>query len=148
MKRVIFIFAAIFFLFSSCAVRKTTEGEKVIVIEPTTTKADTIKVTKVDTTAKIESQDTVSAVPAQVSHGWRVQIFAFSERSRAEIAYQDAKLRLSLPVYLEYVPSDPTPHKIRVGNFLTREEAERYRDFLRQNGYPDAFLVESQIELK
>jgi len=49
---------------------------------------------------------------------------------------------------MEYLAGlDDTPYKIRVGNFLTRQEAEKYRDFLRENGYIDAFIVETQVEV-
>lgn len=130
----------------SCAVRKTAEGERVITIEPTPTKVDTLRPQTLDTTTKtpvVPSQ----TKPLKKTSGYRVQIFSFSDRSRAELAFNDAKLRLNMPVYLEEIPGDITPYKIRVGNFQTRDEAERYRDFLRQNGYPDAFLVQCEIEL-
>ncbi|MDI6851451.1 MAG: SPOR domain-containing protein [bacterium] len=147
MKKITGLAFILFLTFSSCAVRKTAEGERVITIEPTT-KADTIKPVVVDTAIKVTPGPIVTQKPVKLAQGWRVQIFAFADRSKAELAYQDAKLRLNVPVYLEYIPGiDNVPYKIRVGNFLTREEAERFRDFLRENGYPDAFLVETQIEL-
>jgi len=134
--------------FQGCAVRRTTEGERVITITPTPSKVDTLRPQAVDTTVRISSPTAIPQKPTKKGYGYRVQIFAFSERSRAELAYQDAKLRLSVPVYLvEEQGADNTPYKVRVGNFLTREEAEKYRDFLRQNGYPDAFIVPSEIEL-
>jgi cell division septation protein DedD len=135
-------------LFASCAVRKTAEGERVITIEPTPARADTVRPAAIDTTGKVVKEPITAQKPAKLSPGWRVQIFAFSDKSRADLAYQDAKLRLNVPVYIEYLPGlDTTPYKIRVGNFLTRVEAEKYRDFLRENGYPDAFLVETQVEV-
>ena len=147
MKKAIWAATILLLILTSCAVRKTAEGERLITIEPTT-KADTIKPIVVDTAVKVSPGSVVTTKPVKVAPGWRVQIFAFADRSRAELAYQDAKLRLNMPVYLEYLPGiDNVPYKIRVGNFQTREEAEKYRDFLRQNGYPDAFVVETQIEL-
>uniref|UniRef100_A0A7C2K4J5 SPOR domain-containing protein n=1 Tax=candidate division WOR-3 bacterium TaxID=2052148 RepID=A0A7C2K4J5_UNCW3 len=147
MKKITLPVFLVLTILTSCAVRKTTEGERVITIEPTT-KADTIKPVVVDTAIKVTPGPMVTQQPVRLKEGWRVQIFAFADKSKAELAYQDAKLRLNVPVYLEYIPGiDNVPYKIRVGNFQTREEAERYRDFLRENGYPDAFLVETQIEL-
>ncbi|MGB9825011.1 MAG: SPOR domain-containing protein [Candidatus Hydrothermia bacterium] len=147
MKFKIYLFVALFLLLlSNCAVRKTAEGEKVITIEPSTTKVDTLRPQTFDTTVKTPPI-TSQIKPVKKATGFRVQIFSFQDRNRAELAFNDAKLRLNMPVYLEEVPGDITPYKIRVGNFQTREEAERYRDFLRQNGYPDAFIVQCEIEL-
>ncbi len=77
--------------------------------------------------------------------GFRVQIFAFSSRKRAERAKEEAERVLSLPVYIEYDPTIDGPYKVRVGDFTTREEAEKYKEKLRQEGYPDAFVVETYI---
>ncbi|HOK23698.1 MAG TPA: SPOR domain-containing protein [Candidatus Hydrothermia bacterium] len=135
-------------MFLSCAVRKTAEGEKVITIEPAPGQADTIRPVEIDTTATTVKDTITFQKPSKLAHGWRVQIYAFSDNARAELAYQDAKLRLNVPVYMEYLAGlDDTPYKIRVGNFLTRQEAEKYRDFLRENGYIDAFIVETQVEV-
>ncbi|MEO0247122.1 MAG: SPOR domain-containing protein [candidate division WOR-3 bacterium] len=147
MKYKNFIFVALFLISTSCAVRKTTEGEKVITIEPSTTKVDTLKPQVIDTRARKQEPLTYPRKVLRTAPGFRVQIFAFAEKSRAELAFNDARLRLNVPVYMDEIPGDPTPYKIRVGNFQTRDEAEKYRDFLRQNGYPDAFIVQCEIEL-
>ncbi len=147
MKYKNFIFVALFLISISCAVRKTTEGEKVITIEPSTTKVDTLKPQVIDTSVRKQEPATYPRKPLRTAPGFRVQIFAFAEKSRAELAFNDARLRLNVPVYMDEIPGDPAPYKIRVGNFQTRDEAEKYRDFLRQNGYPDAFIVQCEIEL-
>lgn len=147
MRQKSLILIAVIFISLNCAVRKTSEGEKVITIEPSATKVDTLKPQPIDTTSRKQETPVYSRKPTRTAPGYRVQIFAFAERSRAELAFNDAKLRVNVPVYMEELPGDPAPYKIRVGNFQTREEAEKYRDFLRQNGYPDAFIVQCEIEL-
>lgn len=147
MKQKYLILIAIILISLNCAVRKTTEGEKVIIIEPSTTKVDTLKPQSLDTSPKKQETSVYPSKPSRTAFGFRVQIFAFAERPRAELAFNNAKLRINAPIYLEVLPGDPAPYKIRVGNFQTREEAEKYRDFLRQNGYPDAFIVQCEIEL-
>jgi cell division septation protein DedD len=82
-------------------------------------------------------------IPRQPVYGYRVQIFAFESLERAEAAAQEARVKLDLPVYVEYVPPY---YKVRVGDFLIREEAEAVRDRLRISGYRDAFIVETLIK--
>ncbi len=100
-----------------------------------------------DTTANQAEKPEVTTTqePTEKAEGFRVQIFAFSSKDRAEKAKQEAEQVLSLPVYIEYDPSIDGPYKVRVGDFTTREEAERYKEKLRQEGYPDAFVVETKI---
>lgn len=75
-------------------------------------------------------------------YGYRVQIYAFESKERAEASATDARVRLNYPVYVEFVPPF---YKVRVGDFMTREEAERVRDELKRLGYEDAFIVETLI---
>ena len=102
-----------------------------------------------DTTAKNAKAPEITS-PTQAEntnkvHGFRVQIFAFSTKERAEKAKKEAESVLSLPVYIEYDPSIDGPYKVRVGDFSSKEEAEQYKEKLRQEGYPDAFVVETEI---
>ena len=102
-----------------------------------------------DTTAKNAKAPEITS-PTQTEdtnkvHGFRVQIFAFSSKDRAEKAKKEAEGVLSLPVYIEYDPSIDGPYKVRVGDFSSKEEAEKYKEKLRQEGYPDAFVVETKI---
>ncbi|MEW6684950.1 MAG: SPOR domain-containing protein [Candidatus Edwardsbacteria bacterium] len=77
--------------------------------------------------------------------GFRVQIFASSTMERAEQIAKEAGQRLGEKVYVE--PTSPF-FKVRVGNCLTKEEAEALRNKVRAIGYDQAFVVETVIELK
>ncbi len=144
------------FLLSGCAPRK-----EVIIVKQAQPENQQTETTKNDTTVTPDTTtyfkftpDTSQSQPETPSvespkeekiNGFRVQIFAFSSKERAEKAKQEAEQVLSLPVYIEYDPTIDGPYKVRVGDFTTREEAEKYKEKLRQEGYPDAFVVETQI---
>lgn len=147
------------FLLISCAPRKEViivkekPSESTLELQSSTedtTPPDTTTYFKFipDTTEQSRSMPEISTTDTLEStkhQGYRVQIFAFSSKERAENAKKEAEQILSLPVYIEYDPSIDGPYKVRVGDFLLREEAERYKEKLRQEGYPDAFIVETQI---
>jgi len=156
-KTNLLLLSILFLIISSCAVRKTGRQTEVIKIEPEETlKVDTIKVEKdtlpvtIEDTTKKSTEPEFTFAPQKEEEkkrifGYRVQIFAFSERERAEAAKEEAQLILDQPVYVEYVPGFDGEYKVRVGDFISRDEAIKYRDYLRRKGYPDAFIVETYI---
>jgi cell division septation protein DedD len=80
-------------------------------------------------------------VPAQ-TYGYRVQIGAFSSQSNAEMFASAARSRFSERVYVEFV----SPYnKVRVGDLLSREEAEGLKARALQMGYPGSFIVETMV---
>jgi len=80
----------------------------------------------------------------QTMMGYRVQIFATLKKENAQRVANKAKKVLSKPVYIEYIPPF---YKVRVGDFKNRQDAEEYKEYLRANGYPDAFVVETEIKV-
>ncbi len=70
---------------------------------------------------------------------YRVQLFAFQSFHRAN----DALLRLKkkYPSYKFTIETEDNMYKVQAGDFATRSDAEKARDFLRNNGYKDAFIV-------
>ncbi len=75
--------------------------------------------------------------------GYRVQVGAFRNRSGAEM--QAAKARTAFPQHQVYTPYIDDWNKIRVGDFLTRRDAEIVRDQAIAQGFPGSFLVETYI---
>ncbi len=156
MRYVPYLILLSFFL-AGCAPRKEIiivkqaqpeEKEKTeIAKEDTTPTPDTTTYFKFtpDTEATRTEKPPVNMEEGEKVEGFRVQIFAFSSKERAEKAKEEAEQVLSLPVYIEYDPTIDGPYKVRVGDFTTREEAEKYKEKLRQGGYPDAFVVETKI---
>ncbi len=77
--------------------------------------------------------------------GFRVQIFAASNRAAAEGEMENVRGTLGQDdVYIE---SEPPYFKVRIGNFRTREAAERLMERLQTYGYETPFVVRTQIEV-
>ncbi len=129
--------------------RSETEGKEEVSKDTTLPDTTTYFKFTPDTTEKSEEKTPEITIQDTTGeshiHGFRVQIFAFSSKERAEKAKEETEQILSLPVYIEYDPSIDGPYKVRVGDFTSREEAEKYKEKLRQEGYPDAFVVETEI---
>jgi len=79
--------------------------------------------------------------PAQIL-GFRVQIFASSTDRNASKVADDARIALDDNVYVEHI----VPYyKVRVGDCLTREDAEILKNKTLRHGYTGAFVVETMI---
>lgn len=76
--------------------------------------------------------------------GFRVQVFAASNRAAAESEMAD--VRDTLGQYDVYIESEPPYFKVRIGNFRTREAAEGLMERLQTYGYDTPFVVRTQIE--
>ncbi len=148
---------SVFIMGINCALRKTTKPATVSK-EPQATSAapDTTKsksqeepviiFEEVPTEQKpveqaAQPQEEKSVKPAQV-YGYRVQVMAALKEENANRLAEELRSKIDKPVYIEYIAPY---YKVRVGDFLSREEAERFRDTLRSMGYYDAFIVETLI---
>ena len=80
-------------------------------------------------------------VPVE-TYGYRVQIGAFMSESNAELFAAGARTKFIEKVYVEQIPPW---YKVRVGNLLSREEAEMLRGQAIQLGYPGSWIVETMI---
>jgi hypothetical protein len=94
-------------------------------------------------------EEEVPAPPAGKVFGYRVQILALDaskpgSKEKAEKYAKQAEnaLRGEYKVYVEYIPPY---YKVRVGDFLSRAEAEKMKMKLRAIGYFDAWIVETEI---
>ena len=97
-------------------------------------------------TAPIEENfEDVERWEQQERPGYRVQIFATNLDDQARDAERKASLQFPEGVYLIY---DPPMYKIRVGNFVSKEEAERMRKLAKSLGYRDAWVVRDKIIAK
>ncbi|MBA3584845.1 MAG: SPOR domain-containing protein [Gemmatimonadetes bacterium] len=75
--------------------------------------------------------------------GYRVQVFAAREGPLAE-GFAD-RLRERLPDDPVYVGWEEPWHKVRAGDFTSREEAERLRALLIDMGFVEAWTVRTAI---
>jgi len=75
--------------------------------------------------------------------GYRVQICAVSDEARAKQVQRDAILKfINEEVYLIY---DSPYYKVRVGNCLTRYEADKLQQLAVEKGFDDAWVVRTKI---
>lgn len=79
--------------------------------------------------------------PAVFTPGWRVQIFASASMVNADALAEKARAKFTEPVYVEY---EPPLYKVRVGDFLTKREAEMMRTRALSEDF-DAWVVESLV---
>jgi cell division septation protein DedD len=77
--------------------------------------------------------------------GYRVQVMASSVRDEVEGVSEVVRGLFPFRVYIEQV--EPF-YKIRIGNFETREEANKVREELVGYGFEDAWIVETAIEME
>lgn len=98
----------------------------------------------------VRTQIEVSDVQApisrpQVTQGFRVQLFSASTRQAAEEARSQAQNQLGRDdVFIDF---EPPYFKVRIGNFKTREEAEKLLDLAQKKGFETPFVVQTQIRL-
>jgi hypothetical protein len=74
--------------------------------------------------------------------GYRVQIYVTGEEFEARAIEEEALLQFDESVYLIF---DPPNYKIRVGNCLTRTQANALREKAAKLGYRDAWVVRSKV---
>ncbi len=83
--------------------------------------------------------------PNLTDKGFRVQIFSGNDRKAAYA--EQSKFKAIYPTVGAYVSYEQPNYKIRVGDFRTRIEAEKFMYKLR-NLYPSLFIFSEKIYLK
>ncbi len=82
----------------------------------------------------------------EASQGFRVQICALSDEERAKEIQREAILKfINEEVYLIY---DSPYYKVRVGDCLTRQEADELQQLAIEKGFDDAWVVRTKIKLR
>ena len=80
--------------------------------------------------------------PGEMVQGFRIQLMATTDENQAREIKKNAMVKLRGKIYLVF----EAPHyKIRVGDFLTREDVKTVLETVVSNGYPDAWIVRSQV---
>jgi SPOR domain len=75
--------------------------------------------------------------------GWRVQLAAVAQQTEADKIAREAKNRLMLEVHIVF----ESPYfKVRAGDFSDRADAVRLKERARAQGYPQAWLLATEIE--
>ena len=80
-----------------------------------------------------------------IIQGYRVQLLATGDEPQAREAQKSAIFRFEEGVYLVF---EPPLYKLRIGDCQTRKEAEDLREKAIRNGFHDAWIVPSKIQLR
>jgi hypothetical protein len=96
-----------------------------------------------DSSATIAADDVLTPASTEMAQGFRVQVYSSTDIDAAR--GKKAEFEAAFPgewLYLDYhAPS----YKLRVGNFLTRFEAERFARTLTDQGYTEAWTVPEKV---
>ncbi len=86
--------------------------------------------------------------PAEVPQieGFRVQVAALRDHNRAEALREQIQREAQVLTYI-HLDEDIQLYKIQAGNSRTPESAETLRDAIRALGFPDAYVVRTQISV-
>ncbi|HEM48747.1 MAG TPA: SPOR domain-containing protein [Caldithrix sp.] len=77
--------------------------------------------------------------------GYRVQILATQGIEAATLQQQKAVDRFSDNGYKVYLIYEAPLYRLRIGDAITRKEAELIRDLAKERGYDEAFIVRSKV---
>lgn len=108
--------------------------EEIAVIPPPTEEPVTV-------IPPVEETPAPSRPPEQIL-GFRVQVFASATNENASRVADDAQATLGENAYVEHIAPY---YKVRVGDCLTREDAEILKNKALRYGYTGAFIVETTI---
>jgi len=75
--------------------------------------------------------------------GFRVQVFATQDRNKAESIKKDLEIVIGEEVYIIF---EAPNYKVRIGNFLDRESAEKLRKELVKQNFPSSWIVRTRIQ--
>jgi len=75
--------------------------------------------------------------------GFRVQVFATQDRNRADQLQRELVLKFDEKVYIIF---EAPNYKLRVGDFLDRENAEMLRLRLVSSDFPSSWIVRTRIQ--
>ena len=78
-----------------------------------------------------------------IIEGYRVQVLATRDRFKAEKLQSDLE---ELFEYKIYVIFEAPNYKVRIGDFIDRQKAEKFRKQLSSNGYSSAWIIRTKIE--
>ncbi|MCY4545187.1 MAG: SPOR domain-containing protein [Gemmatimonadetes bacterium] len=90
----------------------------------------------------------VTSTPAPVAEptdGYRVQLYSFTNREAAEAALERVKRTLEEWSYGVYLQEETGSFKVRVGDFVVKEDADLLRDWFREKGFVDAWTASTLV---
>lgn len=97
------------------------------------------------TTASKSSK--ITAGELQETDGFRVQLFATRSIETATVGQQKAEQLFGARHQKVYLIFETPFYKLRIGDLLSRKEAEQLRDEAKTYGYDQAFIVRSKVQV-
>lgn len=98
--------------------------------------------------AEPASEPSAPVPVAEPTWGYRVQLYSFTDRERAEAALQQVKRTLAEWSYGVYLVEESNSFKVRVGDFMEKDDADILRDWLRNRGFVDAWTARTLIQTR
>ncbi len=104
---------------------------------------------KVQDTKETDNNNQISEgeIKFREGRGFRVQLLATKSIETAALTQQEAKDIFNSMKHTVYLVFEAPLHKVRVGDFLSRNDAEDVRDTAKDYGYHEAFIVPSKINI-
>jgi uncharacterized protein YcfL len=120
--------------------------------DPNTLNDDDIVIVKQEDAKATDQIGPVSNVSQEEStfreaQGFRVQILATKSIENATLIEQEAKDLFNTMNHKIYLIFDAPLYKVRVGDVISRDNAEEIRDIAKDYGYREAFIVPSKINI-
>ena len=75
--------------------------------------------------------------------GFRVQIFATQDRNKADQLQEELALKFDEKIYIIF---EAPNYKLRIGDFLDRDDAEILRMRLVSSNFPSSWIVRTRIQ--
>ncbi len=112
-----------------------------IVVKPKPSESDILAAPIVSSSLPADTSD--SNAPEMVD-GFRVQIISTTDEITAREIRKHAILKQDMDVYLIF---DSPYYKVRVGNCLTRSEADELQELLVKKGFLNAWVIRTRVFL-
>ena len=98
---------------------------------------------KIFGTSQFGLLDSLKNIRITTQEGYRLQIFESSSVEETNRTLQKFERSLKDSVYMVF---EAPLYKLRLGNFVTKKEAEKQKENLNKKGYKNIWIVRSRIE--
>ncbi len=102
---------------------------------------------RINTSASENGDISKGNIPKE-TNGFRVQIIATQDYEKATLLEEEAKNQFSRFNHKAYLIFEAPLYKIRVGDFINRDDAEELKSEAKSYGYREAFIVRTKIILE
>ena len=98
---------------------------------------------KIFGTSQFGLLDSLKNIRIKTQEGYRLQIFESSSVEETNRTLQKFERSLKDSIYMVF---EAPLYKLRLGNFVTKKEAEKQKENLNKKGYKNIWIVRSRIE--